>query len=582
MLSELVLLALIPLSRGSFLDFFRYFDINLLDEKIYCEVVIDTSHFEDIEFDQLPLYVSFNEPTCHPALFVKSLAMDFINYQNCEQRSMYIKDPNMTYLFINDQLHDLEKYFNDRFVQLPCILEDQPYFFIVTRQENNLTIDEIQVFSKSIQSVAKFERAESGWLQKPSWPDVYLRRSNFQGNEILAHYDDDKIKGIIDQNGRFTGYHGDIGTMIQKAFNFSLTLHPIQVYGIKTGDNEYTGTVSELYKHKIDVAMANFHQIPDRLEATKGGYSMLLFAPELIFWGQEHDRSTFIYTLVFDLKTWIAIIFMIILFSVTYFFIHFDDNIIESILEAMAISVKALVVLDLDYSSSRRRMANRTLILTLSFTGALLYWSYTGNLISYFTIESEKPPIVSFEDILNTPNMKLLMRKGTSYSQHLLNAMNKDPHLKKKLPERIIWHTQNSVMYKDFMTAENKAHLMMFKQFLFTMVYLRGSYDPDSLCKVRHGLLHNIRAQEITGWLYPKNSLLTKLFDRFIIKLSESGIERELFLKYFEGIPQDKCEAERQPIHFNIVVILFTILGIGCVLCLCVLCFEIIYVHIKK
>ena len=64
-------------------------------------------------------------------------------------------------------------------------------------------------------------------------PDIFQRRSNFHGNEVIAHYDDFEKYGIIDGDGNFIGYHGDIGTLVQQAFNFSLDLHPIQSYGVK-------------------------------------------------------------------------------------------------------------------------------------------------------------------------------------------------------------------------------------------------------------------------------------------------------------------------------------------------------------
>ena len=582
MVPVLLLIALIQSSSGLVIDFFRHLDVHLLDEKDYCEVVTDFPDFEDIDwFNDLPMYVSFNEPTCHPALFIKSLNISYNDQQICKQRSGYIKDPNVTYLFVNDQLHDLEEYFKDLFVQVPCILGNQPYFFTITQIGKKLTVDEVQIFSKSIQSVAKYEKVKNVWKIKQSWPDVHLRRANFQANEIIAHFDNFEKYGVSDQYGNFIGYHGDIGTMVQEAFNFTLTLHPVEAYGVKTGDNEYTGTVNDLYNHKIDMAMANFNHIPERLEVTEGGYSSSLTTPELIFWVQEHDHS-FIYALVFDSTTWIMISVTIALSSITYFSIHFDHNFIDSVLEGMAISVKALLVLDIDHCSAQKALATRILLITLSMSGALLYWSYTGSLISFFTVNSEKTPIASFKDILDIPNMKLLMVNGTSYSQYILNAMNKDPELKARLPERLVWHSGNSDMYKNFMTEKEKEHLVMFKQFLFTIGSLKASYGPDSICKIRHGLLDNIRSKQFTGWLYPKNSLLKRLFDRFIIELSENGIERKVFFKYFVDLPQDKCETKTKPIQFHIVVTLFTMLGLGCILGLSFLCFEIISIHIRK
>ena len=577
-----VLLHLLHFSDGSFLDFFKHFDFHLLDDKDFCEIVTNLPHFQDNDwFNDLPLFVSFHEQTCQPALIIKLLKIESLADESCDQRINYIKDPNVTYLFVNDEQHDLEDYFDeDLFAKLTCILENQPYFFIVTTIENNLTIDEIQVFSKSIQFVAKYERIETGWKLRESKPDTYQRRSNFLGNEIIAHYDGFEKYGTIDEDGNFIGYHGDIGSLVQQAFNFSLVLHPIQSYGVKKGMNEYTGTINELYKNNIDIGMANFNHISERLEVTDGGFSNIFETPELIFW-RQHNQN-FIYAMVFDDMTWISILTMIVLSSFNYFFFHIDNKCMETILESMALNIKALMVLGIEQFSFRQTKATRTLLLTISLSGALLYWSYTGSLVSFFTIESEKPPISSFEDILDIPKLKLLMNEGTSFSQYIINAMNKDQQLKDRLPKRIVWHDNNRQMYMDFMKEESKQNVVMFKSFSFTQQQLRDSYDANSLCKIRHGLLKNIRTKEFVGWLYPKNSLLKRLFDKFIISLNEKGIERKLYRKYFAPFEEDKCETEARAIHFHIVITLFKSLAIGIFTAFIVLTVEIVFKHLKK
>ena len=329
--------------------------------------------------------------------------------------------------------------------------------------------------------------------------------------------------------------------------------------------------------------MANFNHIPERLEVTEGGFSSCLETPELMFWLQ--DNHNFIYSMVFDNMTWIAIVTMILLSSFGYFFFHIDNKCMETILEATALSIKVLLVLGIEQFSLRKTTATRTLLLTISLSGALFYWFYTGALVSYFTIDSEKPPIASFEDILDIPSMKLLMLQGSSESQYIINAMNKDPKLKDRLPKSIVWYDNNKDMYMDFMKEESKHNVVIFKYFSFTLaslVSLRESNDANSLCKIRHGLLDNIRTKEYVGWLYPKNSLLKRLFDKFIIRLNEEGIERKLFLEHFVALDEDKCKTETKAIHFHIVVTLFKSLAMGIFIAFIVLTVEIVFMRHKS
>ena len=100
-------------------------------------------------------------------------------------------------------------------------------------------------------------------------------------------------------------------------------------------------------------------------------------------------------------------------------------------------------------------------------------------------------------------------------------------------------------------------------------------YDADTICKLRHGLLQNIRAKDASGWLYPKNSILKRLFDKQLLNLTEKGIIRQLYLKYFVGLEQDVCEVETKPIQFHIVVTVFNILIGGCVLAILLLILEL-------
>ena len=109
------------------------------------------------------------------------------------------------------------------------------------------------------------------------------------------------------------------------------------------------------------------------------------------------------------------------------------------------------------------------------------------------------------------------------------------------------------------------------------LTYIFIDYDADALCKLRHGILANIRSKDISGWLYPKNSMLKRLFDKFLLNINEKGIEREIFLKYFVSIEKDLCNVQTKPIQYHIVSTLFNVLISGCILSLIILFIEKIF-----
>ena len=251
-------IVLVEISQSfSTLDILSHIDFKILEEKNYCEIVIADSEFQDeywLETIHYNQYISFNQQTCDPALVIRRFDFES-DEEKCSQRAAYIKNPNVTFLFIKS---GYRPHFDLLYAKLPCILNNQPYFFMMTTLENKLQIDEVQVYSKSIKEVVQFERIDHLWTIKKSWPDIYERRSNFQGSEVIAHYDNYVGFGTIDQDGNFVGYHGDIGTLVKQEFNFTFVLKPIQTYGLKKGDNDYTGTVNDLYKNKIDIGMYYF------------------------------------------------------------------------------------------------------------------------------------------------------------------------------------------------------------------------------------------------------------------------------------------------------------------------------------
>ena len=127
------------------------------------------------------------------------------------------------------------------------------------------------------------------------------------------------------------------------------------------------------------------------------------------------------------------------------------------------------------------------------------------------------------------------------------------------------------MIVKDEQTMfDNFLHQINVNSMIFSQLYMVSfeikKYYSDSMhvCNIRIGHLDGLRGQVQSGWLYPKNSILKRHFDKFLIQLGQTGIERQIRDKYFAFMdPFTKCNTAFNPVGLHIVAILFKILGFG-------------------
>ena len=50
--------------------------------------------------------------------------------------------------------------------------------------------------------------------------------------------------------------------------------------------------------------------------------------------------------------------------------------------------------------------------------------------------------------------------------------------------------------------------------------------------------------KENVGWLYPKNSILKKIIDNVALEMTQTGIDKKIYDKYFASLSQTTCEPE--------------------------------------
>ena len=68
-----------------------------------------------------------------------------------------------------------------------------------------------------------------------------------------------------------------------------------------------------------------------------------------------------------------------------------------------------------------------------------------------------------------------------------------------------------------------------------------------------------------SGWMFPKNSILKSMFDRYKLKLYQNGVMQKLHDTF---LPLPKCNYEQpfSPVNFDFVAMVFYVLIIGSIL----------------
>ena len=476
----------IKFAFASELPFLQNIDFQLLDETQYCQVIVDIPDFDISTLSMPNMYVSNQATDCFPTIEIREL-QSLEDEPPCLEspKDLLIKDPETTFLFWNSKGDNLETLLTGTFYhKISCNLPKQPYFFVVTQTSPvSFIIEEIQVYSKSKEQVLIIERLQEQWkVIESSFSPVYTRRDNFHGYTIKACYSNLANWGFVDPSGNFVGYNGEIGTMVARKLNLTLDLQPFVTWGVKTKNGSYTGAIQKLKENEIDIGMASFSHLSERLEVTDAGFTTLMFTPELIYW-KYHD-SHLIYADVFKLESWIVVLVILssssILLFVKFKFHERSGSSLAQLITSFVANLKSLVVLDIN-GFDKKYLSIRIHIFSMALCGAILFTTYTGVLISFFSSEIKKAPITSLESLAAMPNLNLLIWNQTSSHQRLIRALKEKPYLEESINKKLklvssekeleveFINSRNSLMffYKIFSNLMNGENLLLFSFLTF-------------------------------------------------------------------------------------------------------------------
>ena len=119
-------------------------------------------------------------------------------------------------------------------------------------------VEEVQIYSKTKKQILTASRDSGQWIiDQSSYKDTFARRKDFNGLSIKALFDNIEPFGYLDEQGRFVGYQGQIGTLIAQKLNLTLEMIPIQSSGIKLENGSFTGSIKALQENTVDIDGAN-------------------------------------------------------------------------------------------------------------------------------------------------------------------------------------------------------------------------------------------------------------------------------------------------------------------------------------
>ena len=136
-----------------------------------------------------------------------------------------------------------------------------------------------------------------------------------------------------------------------------------------------------------------------------------------------------------------------------------DTGIFSIIAVAIVTNVKALFATG--HETSTKALSIRFYLFTYGLCAAIIFWCYTGLLVSYFTAETEEQPISSFPDLEGKPNLKLVLSEGDSSSQPYVRAIQKYPKLKMAIEKNIVWRDNFEEIVDDFFREPAKQNLIL-------------------------------------------------------------------------------------------------------------------------
>lgn len=202
----------------------------------------------------------------------------------------------------------------------------------------------------------------------------------------------------------------------------------------------------------------------------------------------------------------------------------------------------------------------------LSLFGGLIFWTYSGCLISFLAVPQRYPPINHIKDLSIKSNFKLFIYNNTPVHNEIKRQVqNNELDLKEIYEDSIepnLFTRHNIMQVLNTLATTNNAAALVDE--IITVLSLQQQLNIPGM---ESCILTAIQYKDIPnpsiGWMYPKNSILANLFDHYMFEMEEKGILRKIVQDY---LPPKKFTCQPylfSGVSFSLVEILFIFLSLG-------------------
>ena len=269
------------------------------------------------------------------------------------------------------------------------------------------------------------------------------------------------------------------------------------------------------------------------------------------------------------------LVFTLILFSFSYIATYSLNSLsltrgsnVEGLIDAVSTSLSAFLTLDVNVSNLPT--SSKILIFVICFCGAVNFYVYNAGLTSWLTVQNTDPPIKELEDILKQPEYKLLMLSGGSSQEYL--KYNYPTVWKKSVQENAVI-ADIADMIKETLEDDKKVSFMGSP----TAEILTSKIGKDMIpCKITAS--KKKYNEDLSGYIFNKNSQYMNLFNYHILKTIQSGVETEwLDTKKMSSDCIHNMDDQFRAFSYKDVISVFVLFASGCTIALFSLVFEYCY-----
>ena len=367
----------------------------------------------------------------------------------------------------------------------------------------------------------------------------------------------------ISADGNLIGINGEIISIFQKRFNFTLELLPYPgSYGVLINNNSWNGLMRYLVSNKADLSAAKMTHDGRRMTDANPGFTLEYVYFEVIFWKSLNKGSGWTFFLEsFSISTWLTIIGI----SLLVFIVLLMTNLVQPIssfslqLQYGLVILKALFAKSHNIDKKHKMLLSSSILLfTISLSGSVIFMAYKGVLTSIIAAQKETPPFKSLSGLAKLSDFKLGVLEGSATNEMRQAIQGKEDY--EAIYENFVQPYENTMNTETEPFLENNKvpNAGFFTISTFDFYSPMQRIDTCDLIKIP---MEEFRTTTV-GWMYPKNSMLQPLFDRFMKKLYSNGVIYKINMKYLKK--ESICGDGGYPqAGFDVIGVLFLILLIG-------------------